>query len=79
MPHLISPDSSRFDGVRRRPAVRSGAPSAAATEAQSVWSTIRSSGTSCTFHSLSGLGRDTRLRVAGSRMKRCRLNTILPA
>jgi hypothetical protein len=42
-------------------------------------STILSSGTSWISHSLGGLARDTRLRVSGSRMKRCRLKMILPA
>src|SRR6266481_1664271 len=41
-------------------------------------STIRSSGTSVLIHLLSGFGRDTRLPVLGSLMKRCRFQTSTP-
>jgi hypothetical protein len=42
-------------------------------------STIRSSGTSVLIHLVSGFGRDTRLPVFGSLMKRCRFQTSTPA
>jgi len=42
-------------------------------------STMRSSSTSVLIHFTSGFGRDTRLPVFGSLMKRCRFQTSTPA
>jgi hypothetical protein len=73
LPHRTRPLSSRLPRVCNSGRIPTAAVKRAAVADHVFASTMASSGTGVVTHCSRGFGRATRLRVTGSRSKRCRL------